>query len=182
MPRPRNAAFSDNCDRLDRKTGFREFMDVNIAMRPEAVAVVSFENTPPSKPAILDRLSALFADIYGLNTEGVLEGLQQREALGSTGFGQGIAIPHCRSADVKRPTLALLKLETPCPFGSADAVPVSLVFGLVSPENAGATHLHALAAISRLLRDESTLHALLEADDAEALFALLTNQFLRDAA
>ncbi|MEO1048521.1 MAG: PTS sugar transporter subunit IIA, partial [Pseudomonadota bacterium] len=101
---------------------------------------------------------------------------------GSTGFGKGVAIPHCRSADVNRPTLALLKLETPCEFAAADALPVSLVFGLVSPENAGATHLHALAAISRLLRDEATLQALLDADDAEALYALLTNQFLRDAA
>ena len=81
-----------------------------------------------------------------------------------------------------RPTLVLLKLDTPCDFEAADAVPVTLVFGLVSPENAGATHLHALAAISRLMRDESMLKALLEAGDAEALYALLTNQFLRDAA
>ena len=62
------------------------------------------------------------------------------------------------------------------------AIPVSIVFGLVSPENAGATHLHALAAISRLARDEAMLGALLDAPDTEALFALLTNQFLRDAA
>ena len=59
---------------------------------------------------------------------------------------------------------------------------MTLVFGLVSPANAGATHLHALAAISRVLRDEAMLQALHEANDAEALFALLTNQFLRDAA
>ncbi|WP_282073195.1 PTS sugar transporter subunit IIA, partial [Janibacter hoylei] len=91
-------------------------------------------------------------------------------------------IPHCRSSSVKRPTMALLRLEQPIDFKSADAIPVSLVFGLVSPENAGATHLHALAAISRLVRDEAMLNALHDAPDAEALFAVLTNQFLRDAA
>jgi PTS system nitrogen regulatory IIA component len=158
-------------------------MDVSILMRPEAVAVVHFETNKGSlKHAVLARLSNVFSDAYGLNANDVLEGLEQREALGSTGFGQGVAIPHCRSAQVNRPTLALLKLAEPCDFAAADAMPVSLVFGLVSPENAGATHLHALAAISRLLRDEAMLQALLEANDAEALFALLTNQFLRDAA
>ena len=158
-------------------------MDVNITIRPEAVAVVHSENGKgSSKHSVLSRLSDLFGEVYGLDSISVLEGLEQREALGSTGFGKGVAIPHCRSAEVKRPTMALLKLESPCDFKAADAVPVSLVFGLVSPENAGATHLHALAAVSRLLRDEAMLQALLDASDAEAHFALLTNQFLRDAA
>ena len=164
-------------------TGFRTQMDVNIAVRPEAVALARLDNGAPlSKHGILSQLSSLFSRVYGLDATRVLEGLEQREALGSTGFGQGLAIPHCRSADVKRPSLVLLKLDAPCDFAAADAMPVSLVFGLVSPENAGATHLHALAAISRLLRDEAMRQALLEADDAEALYALLTNQFLRDAA
>lgn len=158
-------------------------MDVNIAMRPEAVALAHTDNgTPFTKHSVLVQLAELYGAVYGLDKVAILEGLEQREALGSTGFGKGVAIPHCRSAHVKRPTLALLKLDAPCNFESADAQPVSLVFGLVSPENAGATHLHALAAISRLLRDEAMLQALHNADDAEALFALLTNQFLRDAA
>ncbi|MEO0462571.1 MAG: PTS sugar transporter subunit IIA [Pseudomonadota bacterium] len=153
-------------------------MDVNIAMQPEAVAITRASD----KAQVLSQLSDLFHQAYGFDAYAVLDGLEQREALGSTGFGKGVAIPHCRSTEVRRPTVALLKLEEPCDFASADAVPVKLVFGLVSPENAGATHLHALAAISRLLRDDTKLQALLEADDAEALFALLTNQFLRDAA
>ncbi len=166
-------------------------MDVNIAMRPEAVAVLPSEGRPdarssPRSPSpkhnVLTHLAALFASAYDVDADDVLEGLEQREALGSTGFGKGVAIPHCRSTSVRRPTVALLKLETPCDFGAADAMPVTLVFGLISPENAGATHLHALAAISRLLRDEAKLLALMHAPDAEALFALLTNQFLRDAA
>lgn len=154
-------------------------MDVNIAVLPEAVAI----DRASSSQNVLSRLADLFATVYGLKADEVLEGLEQREALGSTGFGRGAAIPHCRLPGVARPTLAVLKLEQPVDFKAADAVPVSIAFGLVSPENAGATHLHALAAISRLMRDENTLNALTEAPDADAIYALLTNQFLsRDAA
>jgi PTS system nitrogen regulatory IIA component len=153
-------------------------MDVNIKIVPEAVALARLE----TGPQILAQIAQLFARVYGLDADLVLEGLEQREALGSTGFGRGVAIPHCRSMDVNRPTLALLRLEHPVNFKAADAAPVSLVFGLVSPENAGATHLHALAAISRIARDEAMLAALADAPDAEALYSVLTNQFLRDAA
>lgn len=153
-------------------------MDVNITIKPEAVALANLD----SSNRILARTAEIFAQTYGLDADAILEGLEQREALGSTGFGRGVAIPHCRSNEVSRPTVAILKLDHPVDFKAADSIPVSLVFGLVSPENAGATHLHALAAISRLTRDESMLGALLDAPDAEALFALLTNQFLRNAA
>ena len=153
-------------------------MDVNITIVPEAVECARLETSQQ----ILSELSQLFARVYGLDPDEVLEGLEQRETLGSTGFGRGVAIPHCRSAAVSRPTMALLKLDRAVDFKAADAIPVSLIFGLVSPENAGASHLHALAAISRLARDEGMLSALSDAPDAEALFAVLTNQFLRDAA
>lgn len=153
-------------------------MDVNIFMLPEAVILDRLED----KHQVLESIAANFADVYGLDKTEVLDGLEQREALGSTGFGRGAAIPHCRNANVRRPTLALLKLEQPVDFGAADAIPVSLFFGLVSPENAGATHLHALAAISRFMRDEPMMQALNDAPDGEAMFALLTNQFLRDVA
>lgn len=153
-------------------------MDVNIAMLPDAVATGPLE----TKQQVLSKIADIFADVYGLDRGAVLEGFEQREALGSTGFGRGVAIPHCRNADVKRPTLALLKVDSPVDFSAADAMPVTLFFGLVSPQNAGATHLHALAAISRLMRDDAMMQAMLEAPDAEAIFAILTNQFLRDAA
>lgn len=154
-------------------------MDVNIAIQPEAIALARAE----SNHQVLSQISDLFASVYGLNAGDVLDGLEQREALGSTGFGRGVAIPHCRLAAVTRPTLVVLKLDQPVDFKAADAVPVTMAFGLVSPENAGATHLHALAAISRLMRDEDMLNALSEAPDSEAIYALLTNQFLsRDAA
>lgn len=153
-------------------------MDVNITLIPEAVALGRAETSQD----ILSMVSDIYASAYGLDAADILEGMEQREALGSTGFGRGVAIPHCRCTQVNRPTMALLKLDQPVDFKAADAIPVSMIFGLVSPENAGATHLHALAAISRLIRDESMLNALSEAADEEALFAVLTNQFLRNAA
>lgn len=153
-------------------------MDVTIIISPEAVLLARID----TKAKALPRLAQLFADAYGLDAAEVLDNLEAREALGSTGFGRGVAIPHCRSTSVKRPTLAMIRLEQPIDFGAADAMPVSIICGLVSPENAGATHLHALAAISRLTRDEAMLAMLADAPDAPSLFALLTNQFQRDAA
>lgn len=146
--------------------------------KPEAVAV----GEAADKPAILAALSTLFARGWNLDPAMVLEQLEERERLGSTGFGRGVAIPHARIAGLKRPVAALLKLRQPVDFTAADGLPVNLVFGLLSPENSGATHLHALAAISRLLRDERVHEALSEAPDGEALFGLLTNATDRDAA
>lgn len=153
-------------------------MMTNIAFLPEAVACASVED----QPQVLERLAGLFARAYRLEPRAIENGLAQRERLGSTGFGRGIAIPHCRSTGVRRPTMALLRLEEPVDFRAADAMPVELVFGLVSPENAGTSHLHALAAISRFTRDEAMLAALLDAPDADALFAILDNRLMRDAA
>ena len=149
------------------------------SIKPEAVAVVDATD----KQAILELLSETFAASYGLDAGEVLEHLQERERLGSTGFGRGVAIPHARMASVsRRPVAALLKLRHPAEFAAADGLPVDLVFGLLSPENSGATHLHALAAISRMMRDERVHEALSEAPDEEALFSLLNNAADRDAA
>lgn len=153
-------------------------MDVNLALSPQAILFDRID----SKPKVLAALAELLAGAYGLDQNEVLENLEAREALGSTGFGRGVAIPHCRSKDIRRPSLALIRLEAPIDFAAADALPVTLVCGLVSPENAGATHLHALAAISRLTRDEAKLQMLADAPTTEAAFTLLTEQFERDAA
>jgi PTS system nitrogen regulatory IIA component len=148
------------------------------SIKPEAVAMAPAAD----KPAILATLSGLFANGWGLDPALVLEQLEEREKLGSTGFGRGVAIPHARIPGLNRPVAALLKLPQAVDFASADGMPVDLVFGLLSPENSGATHLHALAAISRLVRDERVHEALSEAPDAEALYGLLTNVTDRDAA
>lgn len=145
---------------------------------PEAVATIRAD----SKPAILAQLADHFAAVYALDRVIVLTEIQAREALGSTGFGRGVAIPHARITGLNRPVAALLRLEAPVAFDAADGMPVDLVFGLLSPEHAGAAHLHALAAISRLMRDERMHAALTAAPDAEALYGLLCNVIDRDAA
>ncbi len=153
-------------------------MNANFQMLLEVVAAASLE----SKDLVLERLSELFAACCDANASDVLEGLEEREKLGSTGFGNGVAIPHARSSKVNRPIAVLLRLENPVDFAAADGMPVQLVFGLLSPEDAGAAHLHALAAISRLARDEHTREALIEAPNTEAMYALLASHLERDAA
>jgi PTS system nitrogen regulatory IIA component len=153
-------------------------MDVNFRLRPEAIDIVSASN----KAQILETVADRFAAVYGVDRTEVLESLEEREALGSTGFGRGVAIPHARSESVNRPVAVLLKLEHAADFGSADGMDVDLVFGLLSPVNAGVGHLHALAAISRLVRDEATHQALTEAQSAEAIYAHLSNASDRDVA
>ena len=153
-------------------------MNAHFLLDPAAVAIVD----ATSKDAIFEQLAALFAESYGVEATKVLEGLQEREALGSTGFGRGVAIPHARIEGLRRPVAALLKLSDPVDFAAADGLPVDLVFGLVSPENSGVGHLHALAAISRLVRDERIHEALNEAPDAEVLYGLISNATDRDAA
>ena len=135
-----------------------------------------------SKDAILDRLSVLFADVYGLDRDAVHAALLEREELGSTGFGRRFAIPHARLNDLKRPVAAIMQMAAPIEFDAADGQPVDIIFGLLSPEGAGASHLHALAAISHTMRDERMHEALVAAPGPEAIYSLLSNVNDRDAA
>jgi PTS system nitrogen regulatory IIA component len=153
-------------------------MNAHFLLDPMAVEIVSAK----SKQAILELLARRFAESYRLDAATVLDRLQERESLGSTGFGRGVAIPHARVDGLRRPVTALLKLQEPVEFAAADGLPVDLVFGLVSPEHSGVGHLHALAAMSRLVRDERVHDALTEAPDAEALYGLIANAADRDAA
>lgn len=153
-------------------------MDVNFKMLPQAVVTAQLD----SKQAVLERVAEVFGSVYDVDSVVALEGLEERERLGSTGFGRGIALPHARHPDIHRPVVVLLRLESPVEFQAADGMPVDLVFGLLSPENAGATHLYALAAISRLARDEAMHQSLIDAPDTEALYALLANVLEQDAA
>jgi PTS system nitrogen regulatory IIA component len=148
------------------------------SLAPEAVITLDAD----SKDIILDRLAARFATVYGLDHQAVLARITEREQLGSTGFGRRIAIPHARMAGLTRPVAVFMRLASPVEFEAADGVPIDLVFGLLSPEGAGATHLHALAAISRMMRDERMHEALLAAPGTEALYSLLSNVIDRDAA
>lgn len=153
-------------------------MTALFTLMPEAVGTIDAD----SKQAILDQLAQRFAGVYGLDPLLVLDRIEEREKLGSTGFGRGVAIPHARIPDLNRPVAAFLRLSTPVSFDAADGMPVDLIFGLLSPEAAGAAHLHALAAISRLMRDDVMHQALGEAPSAEALYGLLVNSIEKDAA
>jgi PTS system nitrogen regulatory IIA component len=153
-------------------------MSALFSIEQQAVRVIRAE----SKAQILSALAACFAEVYALEPDHVLERILEREALGSTGFGRGVAIPHARIAGLPRPVAAFLRLEKPVEFDAADGMPVDCVFGLLSPDQAGAVHLQALAAISRLMRDDRMHSRLSAASDADSLYAVLVNVIDRDAA
>lgn len=153
-------------------------MSALFTLLPEAVGTISAD----TKDAILRQLADRFAAVYGLDPVTVLERIEERERLGSTGFGRGVAIPHARIDGLARPVAVFLRLDAPVGFDAADGLPVDIVFGLLSPEQAGAAHLHALAAISRLMRDDRMRQSLAEAPGTEALYGLLCNVIDRDAA
>ena len=153
-------------------------MESLYTLDPDAVALVKVD----TKREILTSLASRFAQVYGLSADAVLEAIEDREKLGSTGFGRGVAIPHARMAGLSGPVAAVLKLQAPVAFDAADGMPVDIVVGLLSPEDAGAVHLHALAAISRTMRDERMHEKLANASDRETIYALLANVVDRDAA
>ncbi len=106
----------------------------------------------------------------------IFETLNERERLGTTGVGAGIAIPHGRMAGVAHITGVFARLESAIDYEAVDGQPVDLVFMLLAPENAGADHLKALARVSRLLRNQQTCEKLRAAKTAEALYAILIDQ------
>ena len=128
----------------------------------------------PSKKQALQELSRRAAEITGLHERAIFDVLLERERLGTTGVGSGIAIPHG-----KLPTLETLfgvfaRLEKPVDYQAIDERPVDLIFILLAPELAGADHLKALARVSRLLRDKSVCNKLRGTNSAEALYTILT--------
>src|SRR6266516_3811545 len=126
-----------------------------------------------SKKQILQELAAKAAELCGQTERTILETLQQREKLGSTGVGNGIAIPHGKLPKLNKLFGLFARLERPVDFEALDSQPVDLVFLLLAPEAAGADHLKALARVARLLRDAEVARKLRDSRDAEALYAVL---------
>lgn len=135
-----------------------------------------------SKKQVLEDLAHRAAKLEKLQARDLFEALLQRERLGSTGVGRGIAIPHCRLAGVKRLACIFARLEEAIPFDAVDGQPVDLVFLLLAPEDAGADHLKALARLSRLMRDPQLMMQLRAAKDQMSLYALLTQPIATNAA
>jgi len=124
------------------------------------------------KRDVLTALAERASEIVEASAETIRETLQEREQLGSTGVGKGVAIPHGKIDGLSRVVGLLARLDTPVDFDAVDDQPVDLVFLLLAPTNASAAHLKALARVSRLLRDEDARQALRGAKTAEALFAI----------
>lgn len=127
-----------------------------------------------SKKQLLQSLSERAAAISGIPEREIFETILQRERLGSTGVGNGIAIPHGKIVGVKHITGVFARLETPVDFEALDDQPVDLVFLLLAPEGAGADHLKALSRIARVLRDAETVAKIRGTHDASAIHALLS--------
>ena len=146
-------------------------MEINDLLVPEGV-VADLKAT--SKKQALQDLAKHAAEVSGLHERAIFEVLMERERLGTTGVGNGIAIPHGKLASLDRLHGLFARLEQPIDFHAIDERPVDLIFVLLAPENAGADHLKALARISRLLRNNGICDKLRGTDSAEALFAILT--------
>jgi PTS system nitrogen regulatory IIA component len=127
-----------------------------------------------SKKQALQALAQRAARLTRLDERGILETLLQRERLGSTGLGRGIAIPHGRVPALAGIVTLFARLEEPVDFEALDDQPVDLIFLLLAPEHAGADHLKALARISRLLREPASIERLRTSKDRAAIYSVLT--------
>ena len=135
-----------------------------------------------NKKSLFQQLGTIAGEAYGLDPAAVTECLTEREKLGSTGFGAGVATPHGKLTGLDRVVGVFARLAQPIDFSAVDDVAVDIVFMLLSPPDAGAEHLKALARVSRLLRDRTVVAKLRGAGSQDAIYALLTADDARDAA
>lgn len=148
-------------------------MNISDLLAPDAILPALKAQT---KKQLLQELAARAHQITRMPERRIFETLVERERLGTTGVGAGIAIPHGRMAEAKAITGIFARLESPINYEAVDGQPVDLVFMLLAPEDAGADHLKALARVSRLLRNAATCEKLRATSSAEALYAILTAQ------
>lgn len=161
--------------------------------RPDEETVMSLEDLidpgavvpalrASSKKQLLQELASRAAERQHLDARTVFEALTERERLGPTAMGRGVAIPHARLPGVRRISGLFARLDRPVAFDAADGQPVDLVFLLIAPEDAGADHLRALARVSRLLRDDGRCAKLRATSDPAALYAILVEDLATNAA
>lgn len=154
-------------------------MDLGDLIAPEAVIASLKAN---SKKQVIQAIAEKAAVLTGLPEREIFETLLQREKLGSTGVGGGIAIPHGKLSQLDRIFGLFARLPRPVDFEALDDQPVDLVFLLLAPEGAGADHLKALARIARHLRQGGVASKLRASTDKAALHAVLTEEATSDAA
>lgn len=146
-------------------------IDITTILAPDAVV---HNLAASSKRRAFEEIARIAAREVGVPERDVFDTLSQRERLGSTGVGNGIAIPHGKLGQLQRLCGFLFRLAEPIEFDALDAQPVDLVFALLAPEHAGADHLKALAKIAKVLRLPGMIEELREADSATALYRLVT--------
>jgi PTS system nitrogen regulatory IIA component len=150
-----------------------EFLDGNAIVADLPVA---------NKKALFQALGGIAERTMGLTAKDVVDRLNERERLGTTGFGGGVAIPHGRIEGLDGIRAAFVRLEKPIDYGAIDDLPIDLAFMLLSPADAGADHLKALAQVSRRLRDRTFVANLRGAVTPDAIYALFAHTETRDAA
>jgi len=154
-------------------------MNLSSILMPTAVKVTGAVS---SKKRLFFDLGDIAAAALGLSQETTVEALLERENLGPTGVGGGVALPHARLTDLQSVSGAFIRLEKPLDFGAADRQPVDLVFALFAPKGAGIEHLKALALVSRTMRDGAVCTKLRANTDPAALHAILTESPASQAA
>lgn len=147
-------------------------MDLSDLLEPEGILPAL---NAKSKKQALQELASKAAELTGLDSRDVFDTLLQRERLGSTGLGRGIAIPHVKFKSLDQIVCLFGRLVEPIEFESHDDAPVDLIFLLLAPEHASGDHLKALARISRLVREPATLDRLRSAQDVDELHNVLSN-------
>lgn len=146
-------------------------MQLSELLRPAAVKVVA---NVSSKKRLFQDLGDIVASVYGLDPTVAFAALQERETLGPTGVGHGVALPHARIKGLEGVVGAFVRLEKPVDFDAVDRQPVDLVFALFAPDGSGVEHLKALALVSRTMRDANVCAKLRANDDADTLHTILT--------
>jgi nitrogen PTS system EIIA component len=154
-------------------------MELSKLLTPTAVRVLG---QLTSKKRLFQELGEIAAQAHGLSSALAIDGLQERETLGPTGVGHGIALPHARLEDLKGIIGVFVRLEKPLDYDSVDRQPVDLVFGLFAPKDSGVDHLKALALVSRTMRDPNVVAKLRANSDPAKLHAILTESRAPQAA
>ena len=146
-------------------------MCISDGLKPEAVLVIG---SVSSKKRLFQEIADVASSAYSLQAPSTVEALLDRESLGHTGVGHGVALPHARVSDVENVIGVFVILEKPLDFGAVDRQPVDIAFSLFAPEDAGVEHLKALALVSRTLREQSFCTKLRANPDAATLYTILT--------
>ena len=147
-------------------------MELADLLKPEAIRV---NGVVKSKKRLFQDLAELVAKVHRIPADEAVDALQERESLGPTGVGHGVALPHARVEGLEKVVGVFIRLEKPMDYGSVDRAPVDLVFALFAPRDAGVEHLKALALVSRRLRDTGLCAKLRANVEPDTLYAILTS-------